>query len=371
MPRVAFVLPNLMLGGAEHQAVKLLAALRPGSTSVSLFLLQGWLPDPLRPAVPAAIPVTVAPFGRRDPRVISWLASRFKRDRIEVVQSFLWYADVIAAAASRLAPGVRLVGSERGDRGATFYGPLRRVLDHVIVFPAARRFVANSRASIDALQRAGYPGDRIVLIPNGVRAGDLESARLPAAEFPSGAFVACTVGSLQPYKGVETLVRAVAACDAELSIHALIVGDGPERGALENLAGELGATDRLRFVGRQWPPERWMRMANVGILASIRDEASSNSILEFMALGRAVFASAVGGSPELVQDGVTGRLFRPGDWRSLARMLEAAARDRQDTLDMGARAASRARSRFSIDAAAESYVQLWREEAASRLNGPE
>lgn len=358
--RVTFVLPNLMLGGAEHQAIKLLGAMPPGAATVTLVVLQGWLPAPLRDAVPVGIDLVVAPYGRRDPRVVPWLAARLRDERTEVVQAFLWYAEVVAAWACRLVPGVSLVGSERGDRGDTFYGPLRRLLDRAVVFPTTRRFVANSEASIAALTRAGFPADRVQLIRNGVETRDSTDGHLPDLELPDGAFVACAVGSLQAYKGVDTLVRAVSACRTESGVHAVIVGDGPERGRLETLARDLGVAARVRFVGRQYPADPWIRLADIGVLSSVRDEACSNAILEFMASGRAVFATNVGGTPELIEDGVTGRLFRANDWRELGRLLDDAALDRGPLKAMGQRAEERVRNAFSIRAAADAYARTWR-----------
>ena len=353
-----------MLGGAENQAVKLLGSLQPDAAAVSLVILQGWLPAPLREAVPGGINVAVAPYGRRDPRVVSWLAARLRDDRTEVVQAFLWYAEVVAALACRSLPSVALVGSERGDRGRTFYGPLRRLLDRTVTFPAMRRFVANSGASIAALRRAGYPADRIQLIRNGVELKAPADGHIPDLKLDPGAFVACAVGSLQSYKGVDTLIRAVSTCRKESAVHAVIVGDGPERGRLETLARDLGIAARVRFVGRQYPPDPWIRLADVGVLNSIRDEACSNAILEFMAGGRAVFATGVGGTPELIEDGVTGRLFPPKDWRRLGRLLDDAALDRAALRAMGQRAQVRIRRDFAIVAAADAYTRLWRSEAA-------
>ncbi len=359
VPRVALVLPNLMLGGAEHQAVKLLTALSSNGVRPLLVVLQRWLPSPLRGAVPEGTTVVTSPFGRRDPRVVPWVAARLREHRIDVVQTFLWYADVVAALACRRAPYAALVCSERGDRGKTFYGPIRRLLDRVIVFPTTRRFVANSEASIRALVRAGFPEARIELIRNGVELGGDGHTAARALDLPQGALVACMVGSLQPYKGVETFVRAVGTCPAGSRVHAVIVGAGPERTRLESLSRELGIGARIQFVGPQHPPEPWMRAADVGILASMRDEACSNSILEFMAQARPVFATAVGGNPELVVDGTTGRLFPPGDWRALASLLEIAARNRDALREMGRMAAERARASFAISAAASAYTRLW------------
>lgn len=367
--RVALVLPNLMIGGAEHQALKLLAALPSIAACTSLVLLQGWKPVQLRDAVPRHVKVAVSPYGRRDPRVIPWLAALLRRERTQLVQAFLWHAEFIAAMACKLAPGVLLVGSERGDRAEPFYGTVQRALDRMLIFPSTVRFVANSHSSFEALCRAGYRAAHIDVIRNGVELMQAVDSSAVLHGLPADAFIACTVSSLRTYKGIDTLVRAIAACQADLGIYALVVGEGPEQRRLADLAVELGVAERVRFAGRQWPAEPWMRAADVGVLASTLSEASSNSVLEFMAAGRAVFATAVGGTPELVVDGVTGRLFRPNNWQELARLLEDGARDRRGLQEMGRRAHERVVSNFSITAAAAEYAKLWRDVIAQRRAG--
>ncbi len=358
--RVAFVLPNLMLGGAEHQAIKLLTALPPGAVTVTLIVLQGWYPQPLRDAVPAGVDVQCAPYGRHDPRVVLWLARHIRGRRVQVVQAFLWYAELIAALACRLAGTATLIGSERGDRADTFYGRIRRALDRLIIIPGVECFVSNSSASTAALLRAGVPANRIELIPNGVPVdADNSDAGPVVRRGGEGGLIACSVGSLQPYKDVETLVRAVAASNPTSEVRAVIVGEGPEQTRLEQLASELGVGGQVEFVGRQYPPQPWMRAADVGVQSSRRDEACSNSVLEFMACARPVMATRTGGNPELVTDKVTGWLFPPGDWRALASLLDSAAQDRRALEAMGTQAAAHVRERFSIDSAAMAFARLW------------
>lgn len=353
--RVGLVLPNLCVGGAEHQAVRLLKALAAQRANVELIVLQGWFPAPLRDSLPE-IPVSVAPMGRRNPRVVPWLAGLVRERRLDLLQSFLWYADVVGGLAA-LISRVPLVASERGDRTPTFYSRKRRIADRLAVLPIARGFVANSRASVETLLRIGVGPDRIALIPNGV---DLP-APLPKPALPSwsGGFIACVVGSLSPHKGIDTLIRAVAACPATAQVRGLIVGDGPQRAALEALVADMGVSDRIAFVGQRFPATAYMQAADVGVSAAVRDEACSNSLLEFMACGKPVLATSVGGNREIVWPGHTGALFPPGDWRSLAHLLECWAHDRYLRVAAGAAAKVRAAELYSMQAAATAYQQLW------------
>jgi glycosyltransferase involved in cell wall biosynthesis len=332
----------------------LLGALAAQRANVELIVLQGWFPAPLRDALPE-IPVSVAPIGRRDPRVVPWLAALVRERRLDLLQSFLWYADVIGSLAA-LGGGVPLVASERGDRAPTFYSRKRRIADRIAVLPIAKGFVANSHASVETLLRIGVRPGRIALIPNGVEL----PAPLPKPALPwPGGFIACAVGSLSPHKGIDTFVRAIASCPATAQVRGLIVGGGPQRAALEALVADLGASDRIVFMGQRFPATAYIQAADVGVSAAVRDEACSNSLLEFMACGKPVLATAVAGNRELVGPGQAGALYPPGDWRSLAKLLEALARDSHLQTVTGMAAKDRVAEHYSMQTAAAAYQQLW------------
>jgi glycosyltransferase involved in cell wall biosynthesis len=131
--------------------------------------------------------------------------------------------------------------------------------------------------------------------------------------------VAITVGRLDRLKGVDLQVAAWTQVRRELpDAILLVVGEGPERASLEHAAAALAGA--VRFLGFREDIDRLLWAADVAVLSS-RQEALSLAAVEAMAAGLPVVATDVGGSPEVVRDGVTGLIVPPEDPASLARAL--------------------------------------------------
>src|SRR5262249_21327275 len=131
------------------------------------------------------------------------------------------------------------------------------------------------------------------------------------------------VGRLSEVKCHDVLLRTFARLERQLpGAHLLLVGDGPLRTDLAQLAQRLGVAGQVRFAGYQAQPERFLQVMNVFALTS-RSEGMPRAVLEAWAAGVPVVASRVGGLPELIADGQTGLLFPPGDENALARALLA------------------------------------------------
>jgi glycosyltransferase involved in cell wall biosynthesis len=177
-----------------------------------------------------------------------------------------------------------------------------------------------------------------------------ETARPPAP--PGGTTAERIVGSagrLLPLKGLVYLLRAIASLRVEFPNLVLeIAGSGPERATLEREAQTLGLSDGVRFLG--WVEElapvlaRW----EVFVLPSL-EEGFPMAALEAMAAGLPVVASAVGGVPELVEDGRTGYLVPPRDPAALADRLRVLLLDPVQQRAFGAAGQARVRDHFSAE----------------------
>jgi peptidoglycan/xylan/chitin deacetylase (PgdA/CDA1 family) len=157
---------------------------------------------------------------------------------------------------------------------------------------------------------------KILVIPNGIDADAFTPHRYSNAPRRI-AMIAC----LREEKRIDVLVRAVPRIlerypDAEFTL----AGDGTCRTELTNLVEQLGVSDRVRFLGHRDDVPALLDEADIFVLPS-RSEAFPNSVMEAMAAGVPVVASNVGGIPELVRDGTTGRLVPPGDVDALASAL--------------------------------------------------
>src|SRR5690606_23274361 len=141
--------------------------------------------------------------------------------------------------------------------------------------------------------------------------------------------------------------------------HLLLVGRGSQEGLLrERLAG----VPRVHFPGYRDDVPEVVRALDLLVLPSYV-EGAPNVVLEAMAAGRAVVATAVSGTPELVIEGVTGRLVPPGDPQALAGALAALVADGEMRARMGAAGAERARRDFAIGAMLDAYEELLAGEA--------
>jgi L-malate glycosyltransferase len=172
-------------------------------------------------------------------------------------------------------------------------------------------------------------------------------------------FVIGTAGRLVELKGYGCLIEAMRPLMAEVSeLQLEIAGDGPERAALERQAADLGLADRVRFLG--WKPDirSVMRNWDLYVQPSI-EEGFGLAVLEAMATGLPVVATAVGGLMELVEHESTGWLVPPGDTQALERTLLNAMRGCEWLNEIGAAGRARAVHHFSADRMAAQIAAVY------------
>ena len=181
---------------------------------------------------------------------------------------------------------------------------------------------SNSQAAIDAAAKLGLTFSDATITGNLMQVGDDVPTRPLARPMRIMA-----VGSLNPSKGYDILIRAVAL-DArqggECEVH--LAGTGPERERLAQRAADDGIGDRVHFAGELDDIPTWLRTGDVLVHPS-RSEGLSNSILEAQAHGLPVVATAVGGTSEIVQHEVSGLLVAPDDPAAIVRSLRALRND--------------------------------------------
>jgi glycosyltransferase involved in cell wall biosynthesis len=172
----------------------------------------------------------------------------------------------------------------------------------------------------DELARFGVRSDRIGIVHNaippdwGARARRPEEAAALRARtgIAPDTKVVLIVGRLSREKDHLTLLEAVGRLRSAFALHLIIVGDGPERSRIEDRVRRLGLGASVTLTGHQSSAEPWYGIADVAVLSSL-SEGSPNALLEAMATNVPVVATAVGGVPEIVADGESGLLIKPGD----------------------------------------------------------
>ncbi len=162
------------------------------------------------------------------------------------------------------------------------------------------------------------------------------------------------VSNFRPVKRVLDCIRILALVRRETDAHLLMVGDGPERGPAEALAWDLGMQDHVTFLGKQDHVERLFPKAHVLLMPS-ELEAFGLVALEAMACGVPPVATACGGVPELVDDGVTGFLEPVGDVDAQARRVLQLLTDDAMYERMAQEARRQAETRFSTDLVIPKY----------------
>jgi glycosyltransferase involved in cell wall biosynthesis len=187
-----------------------------------------------------------------------------------------------------------------------------------------------------------------------------ERARLlDELNVPEGAFVIGIVARLSLVKDHSTLLRAVAALRMKIpSLHAILVGDGPERARLTAETKALGIEHIIHFAGERDPGLNLHRLFDVSVLSSI-SEAFPNSILEAMAAARPVVATNVGGNPDAVRDGETGLLVPVGDEHALSAAIERLHSDPALRERFGAAGLADAKSGYAAPAVIAQVEQLY------------
>lgn len=290
-------------------------------------------------------------------------AARFawwcRRNRVAVVQACDLYTNIFALPAAAAASVPVRLGSRRGlnpDRT-----PAHRAAQR-LAYRFADRVVANSSAVARGMQQEGLRRERVVVIPNGLDVGPFR----PIARCGGIRHVG-TLARLHPVKGLDVLVDALALLHGTdvPHIEATIVGDGPERAALERRVADRGLSGRVHFVGHRDDVAAALSAMDVFVLPS-RSEAFPNALIEAMASSLPVIATAVGGVPELVDDGRNGLLVPPGDPDRLAAAIREMVRHPDRARAMGRRARAEVVQRYSFDRMVARFEALYLEVAAGK-----
>ena len=170
-----------------------------------------------------------------------------------------------------------------------------------------------------------------------------------------------SVGNIAPKKGYDVLIRALAKARGEINdLACVIVGadDHRMRAGLERLGDSLGLGGRLRFVGFQEKVCPYLDAMDLFVLASV-DEGFGIALLEAMASGKPVVATAVDGPPEIVEDGGSGLLVPPGDHEALAKAMVELLKDPQRRASMGNLGRERVQTVFSLDSQMQILTGLY------------
>jgi len=225
----------------------------------------------------------------------------------------------------------------------------------------AHRIVANSDAAATRLRHERVAHAAIDVIPNGI---DVAAFAAPPRGRPLRRVI--TVANLRPEKAHEILIDAAASLVAThpgLEFH--VVGDGPRLAELTALAAARGMGDRVRFFGHRDDVPALLRESDIFVLPS-RSEAFPNGLIEAMAAGLPVVATAVGGIVELVRHGENGLLVRPGDSRDLANAIQQLVDDPRRAAALASQARRTIEARYSFERMVTAFERVYAKELRRR-----
>jgi glycosyltransferase involved in cell wall biosynthesis len=250
---------------------------------------------------------------------------------------------------ARLA-GVPRVVRARRDLGY-WMGPLDRRLGRLYNHLVDATLVNSENVRASVLRDERPRPETVVVLENGVDLERFASIPPPGSAHQFGGLRRVgLVANLRPVKAPELFVRAAAlVVRSHPDVRFALAGEGELRPHLEGLVQELGLAECVQFFGSVNDVPEFLGQLEIGVLCS-RSEGLSNTLLEYMAAGRAIVATAVGGNIELIEDEVHGLLVPPGDPSRLAAAIDRLLRDDALARRLAERARLRVQQRFSMEA---------------------
>jgi starch synthase (maltosyl-transferring) len=358
---VALVITELDVGGAENAMAALATGLDRRRWDARVIALgpEGALAGPIREAGVSVMCLGVNP--RRPIRAIARLAAALRRPRrVALVQSSLFHANVCSRLAAPWAGRPWVVG---GLRVAERQKRWHLVCERATIPLAAGAVCVSEGVKRFSQEVGGWPSDRLSVVPNAVDTRLFDQTAAVPREWigvPTEAFLALFVGRLDVQKGVDVLLDAAAkVMTSRPDWHLVLAGDGPLRATLvDRLATSQELARRIRLLGQRNDVPGLLQSADLLVLPS-RWEGMPNAVLEAMAARRAVVATRVEGSEELVVPRETGWLVAPGDPEALASALLDAAADRDRLRRYGEAGRARVELEHTPSRTILAYERLW------------
>ncbi|MFL6240184.1 MAG: glycosyltransferase [Actinomycetes bacterium] len=360
--RILLGINDLEYGGAEQQLVHLATRLKACGHHVAVVTL---LPaDDHAPALRALdVPLIRIEMSRlRGASAVRQARAIVRQQKPDLIITFLYQSNMVMRLAS-VGLGIPVISSIRNE----YFGGRARETAMRISDSLAVRTVTNSRlAAKSLLSRGVVPESKLLVIPNGLPLDQFATAATrrdgvrAALGLAPDHIVWLGIGRLWPQKNWAVLVDAVSTLPADVRsrLRVLIVGDGYLEAELRLRIDRQGLADRIQLLGRRPDVPDLLGACDALILTS-DFEGLPNVVIEAMAASRPVVATAVGGSPELVEDGSTGVLVPPADVSAVAKAMTKLSRlSAPERAAMGERGRAAVQERYALDAVMAQWQAL-------------
>lgn len=366
---ICFIIDHLRADGAQRVLLDSVQGLQARGHRLAVLCLNDSYDRPLVDRI-RAMDVEVRIVGKPAllkgygmPAIWLWLKER----RFDAVVTMLLYADMVGRPLARLAGTPFLVTSiQTRDE---HYLPWQRWVVRRTAGLSDAVILNSVHVREFAITEEAAPVDRITIIPNGV---DWSQYRQPVSRAellqrlgldPASPLRLCgTVARLFPQKGLDVLLDAYALLPRNDYLH-VFIGEGDEEAALRAQAERLGLRDRVIFAGYRRDVPELLGAFDLYVHPS-RFEGMPIAVIEAMAAGCPIVATAVDGTQELIESGIHGALAPAEDPNTLALAIDAMLNDPATAKARGEAAARRAREQFSIDAMVDRLEQVLLRRAA-------
>ncbi len=373
---VVHLTASTFFGGPERQMLGLARRLAPATRTTFLSFAEGGRCQSFLAAARAE-GYEARALDHDTPRLLRAareIRAELRRLRADVLCCHGYKADLLGRMAARKAD-VPVVAVSRGWTRESLKVRAYEALDRLNL-RWMDRVVCVSQGQAVKVLRAGVPAGRVAVIRNAIdvaRFDEIDSRYcqiLHDCFHAPRRFVVGAAGRLSPEKGFGVFVEAarrVAARDR--SVGFVQFGDGPLLAALTAQVEKAGLNGVFVLAGLRHDLDRFFPFLDLVVLPSFT-EGLPNVVLEAFGAGVAVVATAVGGTPEVVEDGVSGYLVPPGDPDALARRILDAVADDELRQEMGRRGGERVRQHFTFEAQARAYERLFADLLTGKSGGP-
>lgn len=366
MPRlpisILHIVETLGTGGMENGIVNLVNGLDPGVASAEVLCTRGL------GAFSGRIPPDKLHYDKAVGRgITSGIRAVHKLCRareFDVVHSHSWATLIPGYCGTRLSSTAKFV---HGEHGTLYMDRPRRKLIQRMIFNQADRCLAVSNSLVTEITaKLRLPSSKFSVIANGV---DVEKFRpdsksrdalLHSIDANSEAIIIGSVGRLVRVKDYPTLIRAFVMLrkSTDAACHLVLVGDGPERERLQELARAANIADQVHFWGECDAVNKILPAFDIFVLPSLQ-EGMSNTLLEAAACGVATIASDIPSNREVVVDGSTGLFFEVGNPDALFERLKQLVSNDIQRKNMCTESLALARHKLSIENMIQNYEQLY------------
>ncbi|MCA9964962.1 MAG: glycosyltransferase [Anaerolineales bacterium] len=370
-PTIITLIDGLGMGGAERLLIPYLRYLQANGFALRVCALQERHGNPLAAEVAAlGVPVDLLPVPYlRDITAVPRLIAYFRQHQADLVHTQLELANTlgtVAAAMLRLPTVCTLHTIDELQPGSKTARRIRLmwwVLRHF-----CQRIVAVSEETRQHhIATAKFAPAQVVTLYNGIDLSHFEPRDLACQtavrttlKIPAHAKLLTTVAVLRQPKGIQFMLDAMpAVLTAVPDAHYLIVGDGDYRPELEAQMAQLAIDERVHFAGQRRDVADLLAASDLFVLPTLTD-ALPTVLMEAMALHLPLLATAVGGVPEMVQNGYNGLLVPPGSASQLAQATIALLQDEAKRREMGENGRLLVEQKFNIQRQAAELASLYR-----------